>query len=54
MFGVLYQGIGVITGVLPYRLGMKSVWPWEDYPGQWMPFPHRLIGADGVALAIPA
>ena len=52
IFGVLYQGIGVMTGVVPYSPGMEFVWPWEDYPGVWMPFPYRMIGADGVGLAI--
>lgn len=52
VFGVLYQSIGVATGIIPYRPGMEFVWPWEDYPGMWMPFPYRLIAANGVALAV--
>ena len=52
IFGVLYQGIGVAIGAIPYRPGMEYVWPWEDYPGIWMPFPYRLVGANGIALAI--
>ncbi|MEM2410307.1 MAG: DUF6785 family protein [Thermofilaceae archaeon] len=52
IFGLLYQGIGVMTGVLPYRPGMEYVWPWEDYPGVWMPFPYRFVAANGVGLSI--
>jgi hypothetical protein len=52
IFGVLYQGIAVATGIVPYRPGMEFVWPWEDYPGVWMPFPYRFIAANGVALSI--
>jgi len=52
IFGVLYQGIGVMTGTVPYNPGMEFVWPWENFPGHWMPFPYRLIGQNGFALAI--
>ncbi|MEM1523185.1 MAG: DUF6785 family protein [Thermofilaceae archaeon] len=52
IFGLLYQGIGVTLGVIPYRPGMEFVWPWEDNPGGWLPFPYRYIGQDGVALSI--
>ena len=52
VFGVLYQGIGVAMGIIPYRPGMEYAWPWEDYPGIWMPFPYKLVGMDGVALSI--
>lgn len=52
IFGVLYQGIAVMTGTVPYNPGMEYVWPWESYPGVWMPFPYRFIAANGVGLAI--
>jgi hypothetical protein len=52
IFGLLYQGIGVALGVIPYKPGMEFVWPWEDNPGGWLPFPYRIIGMDGVALSI--
>ncbi|MEM2619889.1 MAG: DUF6785 family protein [Thermofilaceae archaeon] len=52
IFGVLYQGIAVMTGQVQYNPGMEYVWPWEDYPGVWMPFPYRFIASNGVGLAI--
>ncbi|MEM1810870.1 MAG: DUF6785 family protein [Thermofilaceae archaeon] len=52
IFGLLYQGIGVMTGVIPYRAGMEFVWPWEDYPAYWLPFPYKYVMYNGVALAI--
>ncbi|MEM2089354.1 MAG: DUF6785 family protein [Thermoproteota archaeon] len=52
IFGVLYQGIGVSMGVVPYTSGMEFVWPWETYPGTSMPFPYRMVASNGMALAI--
>ena len=52
IFGVLYQGIGVAVGVVPYTPGMEFVWPWETYPGTQMPFPYRELAASGIAMGI--
>jgi len=52
VFGVLYQGIGVSMGIVAYQSGMEFVWPWESYPGVWMPFPYNYVGSTGVALGI--
>lgn len=52
IFGLLYQGIAVSMHIVPYNPGMEFVWPWEDYPGQWLPFPYRTIAANGIAFGI--
>lgn len=52
IFGVIYQGIGVAMGFVPYTPGMEFVWPWETYPGTEMPFPYRHFAAGGMALGI--
>jgi len=52
IFGVLYQGIGVSMGIVAYQAGMEYVWPWEAYPGVWMPFPYRYVASTGVGLGI--
>ncbi|MGQ9596267.1 MAG: DUF6785 family protein [Thermoproteota archaeon] len=52
IFGVLYQGIGVNMGIVAYQSGMEYVWPWEAYPGVWMPFPYRYVASTGVGLGI--
>jgi len=52
IFGVIYQGLAVSMGIVPYQAGMEFVWPWEDYPGVWMPFPYRWVAANGIALGI--
>ena len=52
VLGVLYQGIAIRLGIIPYKPGMEYVWPWEDYPGRWLPFPYRWVGANGVAVGM--
>ncbi|MCS7105043.1 MAG: hypothetical protein NZ954_05700, partial [Thermofilaceae archaeon] len=52
IFGVLYQSIGVATGIVPYKPGMEFVWPWEDHPGFWMPFPYKYIRYNGFVSAV--
>ncbi|MCS7104131.1 MAG: hypothetical protein NZ954_01010 [Thermofilaceae archaeon] len=52
VFGVIYQYVGVATGQVQYQPGMEYVWPWEAYPGVWMPFPYRFIAANGIGVSI--
>lgn len=51
IFGVLYQGIGVMTGAIPYEPGMEFRWNWEQIPAWWPPIPYAFIGI-GVAFAV--
>ncbi|MEM3414132.1 MAG: DUF6784 domain-containing protein [Thermoproteota archaeon] len=52
IFGILYQGLAVTFGIIPYQSGMEYRWPWEDVPGWWLPFPYSRWGGLGVGLGI--
>lgn len=52
VFGVLYQWLGVLTGVLPYNPGMEFLWNWEDIPANWYPFPYRAVGVLGMMVGL--
>jgi len=52
VFGVLYQGIAVSMGWIPYEPGMEFRWPWEAVPGYWQPFAYSEWGALGLGVGI--
>ncbi len=52
IFGVLYQGLGVLLGVIPYNPGMEFLWNWEDIPANWYPLPYRFIGVTGMMVGL--
>ncbi|HID90562.1 TPA: hypothetical protein EYP44_01215, partial [Candidatus Bathyarchaeota archaeon] len=54
VFGVLYQWLGVMTGVIAYEPGMEYRWPWEAVPQWWAPLPYGLIATTGIMLGIGA
>jgi hypothetical protein len=52
IFGLLYQWLATLLGIIPYHPGVEFLWNWEDMPGNWDPFPYHVIGVLGMMVGL--
>ena len=52
IFGLLYQWLATLLGIIPYHPGVEFLWNWENMPGNWDPFPYRVIGVLGMMVGL--